>query len=149
LSALDAAVIEKVEQDLTHFIGPVARVLARKAARAATSVEEMYRILATSIPGEPERQQFMERMRRNPSSLPRGSLGRSRGGTGTGTRPPLLPPEELDRAEKALVGFVGPIARILVRKAGADSRTVDELWERLASHVPTEAERRQFLARRP
>jgi serine/threonine-protein kinase len=148
LSALDAAVIERVEQDLTHFIGPVARVLARKAARLSTSVEEMYRLLATNIPGERERAEFMERMRRNPSSLGRGSLGRSRTGTGAGTRAPTLPQEELDRAEKALVAFVGPIARILVRKAGADSRTVEELWERLAGHVPTEGERRQFLARR-
>jgi serine/threonine-protein kinase len=57
-----------------------------------------------------------------------------------------LPPEKLDAAERALAFHLGPIAKVLVRKAAAQSSSVDELHERLAGHLNRDAEKTAFFA---
>jgi serine/threonine-protein kinase len=82
-------------------------------------------------------------MRPRPSAAVRtSSLGDS--GNSGGVR---LPEEELERAQAALTEFVGPIARVLVRRA-ASASTVEALWQGLANHIESPAERTAFLRRR-
>lgn len=57
----------------------------------------------------------------------------------------MLPESELERARAALAEFVGPIARVLVRRAGATAATVDDLWQALASQIDAPAKRAAFL----
>ena len=47
-----------------------------------------------------------------------------------------------------LTQYVGPIARVLVRRTAAKARTVDALWEGLASHIDSPAKRAAFLKMR-
>src|SRR5262249_23234660 len=64
--------------------------------------------------------------------------------TATGAVRPTLAPEELERATQALAPFVGPIAKVLVRKAAAGATSFAELCARLGEHLG-ERERAQFL----
>jgi hypothetical protein len=52
--------------------------------------------------------------------------------------------EEFEAIRVLLARHVGPIARVMVQKAAADARTLDEFCERLAAHVSAPAEREAF-----
>jgi len=56
-----------------------------------------------------------------------------------------LAAEVLNDAERRLTGFLGPIAKVLVRQAGAKAASEAELYAALAQHLPSEAERKSFL----
>jgi hypothetical protein len=56
-----------------------------------------------------------------------------------------LPPETLADAERRLTGYIGPIAKVLVRQAGAWATSEAELYGELATHLTTETDRTSFL----
>jgi hypothetical protein len=56
-----------------------------------------------------------------------------------------LPAETLADAERRLTGYIGPIAKVLVRQAGAWATSEAELYGELATHLSTEADRTSFL----
>jgi serine/threonine-protein kinase len=53
----------------------------------------------------------------------------------------------LDTLVHALASYLGPIAKVLVNRAARGARNVEELQEALAAEIPSEDDRRQFLAR--
>jgi hypothetical protein len=59
---------------------------------------------------------------------------------------PALPAEVLAEAERRLTGFMGPIAKVLVRAAAGRVSSKDELYRDLAKGLPHEAERKSFLS---
>ena len=56
--------------------------------------------------------------------------------------------DELRRAEQGLVRYVGPIARILVKRASDAAGSTDEFWQLLAAHIGGEVDREAFLRAR-
>lgn len=54
-------------------------------------------------------------------------------------------PRDLERVSKELAAFVGPIAHILVRRAAAQSRSLDELYQTLSQEISSVSKREQFL----
>ncbi|HEY3935812.1 MAG TPA: serine/threonine-protein kinase [Bryobacteraceae bacterium] len=60
----------------------------------------------------------------------------------------LFEPEGLDRVTRELAGYVGPVARVLVRRAAKNARNWRELYDTLAAEVPSGDERKRFLAGR-
>ena len=52
----------------------------------------------------------------------------------------------LARIEAELAVHVGPVARVLVRRAAPTARSADELAERLAAEIESETHRRQFIS---
>ena len=57
-------------------------------------------------------------------------------------------PEDLDVAKKRLAEIIGPIAGILVKKAGLEAEDLAALYLRLAENIPDVGERERFLASR-
>lgn len=51
----------------------------------------------------------------------------------------------LTTIEKSLARFLGPMARVLVKKNSTHSETLEELSAKLAMHIPNQEERDQFL----
>ena len=49
---------------------------------------------------------------------------------------------------EALTQYVGPIARVLVRRAARDAASIDGLWQALSLHIDLPAERAAFLRQR-
>jgi hypothetical protein len=49
----------QLETQLAHFLGPIAKLLVKRAAPAATDVEDLRRRLAAEIESEPERRAFL------------------------------------------------------------------------------------------
>ena len=58
---------------------------------------------------------------------------------------PVLPRHVLDEAERRLAGFIGPIAKVLVRAAAVRASAQEDLYRDLARSLPTEAEQSSFL----
>jgi hypothetical protein len=69
---------------------------------------------------------------------------------GAGARPPRAPAIDTSRLqyiERQLAGYVGPLARHLVKVAAARSAGVDDLVGQLATELDSDSERREFTQR--
>jgi serine/threonine-protein kinase len=144
-TSLDPDLLRLVEDKLKVYVGPIARILVRAAAERSSSAAELCSQLALAVRDDTERERFRRDVesltRHRPLAPPRtSSLGDSRS--------EHLPEQELERAQAALTQFVGPIARIFVRRAAANVSTVEALWQVLASHIDSPAERTAFLRQR-
>ncbi len=170
-SALDPALLKTVEETLRGYVGPVARVLVQTVAARGRSAADLVAELAQSVPDEADRERFLRetsslaRIRRPAPPAGGPPLSDSSGSRRSGG-PPLsdssgrrsggpsggnvsLPEQELERVQAALTQYVGPIARVLVRRAAANVSSVELLWQALATHIEQPAERAAFLRQRP
>jgi serine/threonine-protein kinase len=68
--------------------------------------------------------------------------------TASAIAPPALAPDELERAQKALAHFIGPMARLLVGRAAPLATSPADLWQRLSLHIDRAADRAAFLGKR-
>lgn len=143
--------IARAERALAVHLGPIARILIRRVAPVVGSEASLWERLATHIEDPADRKRFLADMPRDPlhgteirADRP-GSLHSGSDGIG---RPVKLTAEQIERAERALTRQVGPIAKVLVKRAlqGVGSETA--LWERLAAHCDGPAEREAFLRQR-
>jgi serine/threonine-protein kinase len=55
---------------------------------------------------------------------------------------------QIERVERALTRALGPIAKLLIKRALPNVATEDALWERLATHIERPADRETFLRQR-
>jgi serine/threonine-protein kinase len=125
------ASLATIERELAHKVGPIAHHLVQSAARRAGSMGELREMLAQRL-DQPE---LRSKVRAEPT------LGS--GGTGTGIAPAIA-----QQAERELTRRIGPIARVLVKRALQTAQTPDELWDVLATHIERDADRQAFLLAR-
>jgi serine/threonine-protein kinase len=145
---LDADTLRALEQKLTDYVGPIARILVRTTAGRSRSVGDLCSQLALSVTNAAERERFRREVHLLiPSRAPVADGTSSR--ADRSVRGDRLPEHELDRVQDALAQFVGPIARVLVRRATADASSVEALWVSLSNHIESPAERTAFLRQRP
>ena len=153
LPGWDSALLTQIEQHLVVYLGPVAKVLIRRTAVQVTSPKELIQQLATAIPNEQQRLMFQRRLR--------AVAGGSMTGVGTGATSAsamgshmsgsLGPFDQalLENARRDLAVHLGPIAKVLVKQVARNARNPRELYQFLAEHIPTIAERAAFLKRMP
>jgi serine/threonine-protein kinase len=166
LPSWDDATLATVERDLTRFVGPVARVLVRNAASHAHDIGELYALLATNISNREERRQFadiapaIDTAGRGGSATgphaagAKGSSGSYRASSspqigGTAAQQPPLSTQPLEapfieQTTQRLTVYLGPIAKLVARKAAEQARTRDEFLQLVAGHMGTQ-DRRSFL----
>ena len=164
----DETTLSTVERNLAHFVGPMAKLLVRKASTQTHDVAELYTLLATNINDQAERRRFV-------ASMPGGSSGATvntlhtgeratgsqgaqvRTGRGTvpqnersgsiGTRgmaPIPLEPAFVQETTQRLLVYLGPIGRVVARKAAEQAKSQQEFVELVAGHIGTQ-ERGAFL----
>ena len=56
---LDERILQIVQEQLALIIGPMARVLVKRAMRRSSSLEQLYQLLAEEIPTAQERERFL------------------------------------------------------------------------------------------
>jgi len=148
---LDPTLLQTVEEKLRSYVGPVARVLVQTVAARGRSAADLVAEVALSVPDEGDRERFLRETaslaRIRPPAPPAGGppLSDSSGRRGSIS----LPEQELERAQAALTQFVGPIARVLVRRAAVNASSVEVLWQALSTHIEQPAERAAFRRQRP
>lgn len=154
----DKAQLTQAEQTLARHVGPLASVLVRRAARECSDLGELYAKLAEQVSDPRARDAFLGQA----SLVTGGSVKTSAGTTGTppsagakastagsaGSGTTLGGPLNeavMDKAVPLLAQHVGPIAKVLVKRAaaGIDSRAV--FFNRLAEAVSDPVAREKLL----
>ncbi|WP_421955067.1 protein kinase domain-containing protein [Polaromonas sp.] len=165
LASLTPELAADMEAELARLIGPLARVLVKKAMPRAVSAQGLRELLSVSIPDPRARELFV-----NPKShktQPPFDTG-SRPGAGTslsrlhanaetsagGQSGPMSLPlsspyfstAQLLQLERALSQFIGPLAKMIVKKEAAKHVSLQALEQALAGHVDRPADRAKLLA---
>jgi len=140
----DRAQLAQAEQTLAKHVGPLAAVLVRRAARECSDLGELYGRLAEQLTDPRARDAFLGQ-----ASLRTGGSAPRTAGTPSGGATLLGGPLNealMDKAQALLAQHVGPIAKVLVKRAaaGTDSRAV--FFNRLAEAVTDPAARTKLLA---
>ncbi len=139
----DPSLLQKAERDLAAHIGPLAKLLVKRTAQRTNSIEELYKLLSGDIADERARQAFLSSAGREEARPESG-----KGSVESGEAPEAA--ERWDREVlKALEGvlalYLGPVAKILVKRAAKQSSEREDLYQRLAGELPSEAQRTAFL----
>jgi len=112
--------LNTIERQLAQRVGPLARHLVQSAARQAGSLEELHTIIARRLD--------------SPASTTTSSQSRA-----------SVTPDLVQRAERELTRYLGPIARILVKRTSEHASSPEEFWRALATHIEREPDRRSFM----
>src|SRR5271157_6084976 len=65
MGRFDPAVLDSVSKELAAFIGPIAKVVVKRAAQRCSSVEDLYGAVAVEIDSEKDRSSFLARKKRH------------------------------------------------------------------------------------
>ncbi|MDL2354027.1 MAG: serine/threonine-protein kinase [Pseudomonadota bacterium] len=144
---------------LSMQIGPMARLLLKNAAREATDVDDLCTKLLPHISSEQGRKQFLDSVRAIKKKLGLSTVGAALG-TGTGGALPAtqlsqisgggthlqLSAEMMEAAHQKLLAHIGPIAKVVVKRAAKLTNSPAEFYRLLAEQLPTEQARSKFLS---
>ena len=138
----DAALLKQIGQQLTRYLGPVAKVLVKRSAETTTELGALYSLLAEELGSAQDKKDFLagkDRLEGVPPAKQQSATDKQVGVTG------LLTPKEIDQATRQLVTYLGPIARIVVKKAAAEVTSRKQFYSMLAEHLRSESDRERFL----
>jgi serine/threonine-protein kinase len=151
----DPATLQQFERALVSFVGPMARVMVRNAARSCSDPESLTAVLGQQLPSEVERTAFRTKLSTTQVTRRTAATTASTSGTkslGTrvveataGSGSPVNA-DTVAHARQVLTRHMGPIAGVIVKKAAAQARTEAELFEQLVAQFTDPAERDRLMA---
>ena len=137
-------VLRGIEIELARFIGPVAKVLVRRAARTYKDVDALALELLGSLDSEADREAFIRAVTGRalvsspgPASAPAPSTASMPG------RP--ITPEDVDLAMKLLTPYIGPIARVVAKRAATPGGRRQDFFVEVSRNLETPSQRERFL----
>jgi serine/threonine protein kinase len=162
----------ELETILSRQIGPMAKFLLKKVAAKAEGMDELCSLLLPHIPSDLGRVQFQQAVvvlkkklaasgtgsgvqgtRTSPGTGGATGIGATGfGATGFGAgRSAVRAPAPFDDAwaeamAQRLMVFVGPIARVVAKRAARQTRDKTEFLQLLAEHIESAPDRARFLA---
>ena len=155
--AWDDATLDSVEHELARIIGPVARVLVHKAAVISRDHEELCSLLSENIDDPDTRRKFVDAVSKGTagSKRARGSTARSAAvasaslpSKGGSMVQPVhdVPLDDafVERVTALLAVRIGPIARVIARRAAQQARGRDG-FVRIVVENLDEDERKAFF----
>jgi serine/threonine-protein kinase len=154
----------ELETILSRQIGPMAKLLLKKAAVKAEGIDELCELLLPHIPSELGRVQFQQSV-----LVVKKKLAASGTGSGIDSLPAFAAPSALrtgvvapgpvaasvavpfddafaDAATQRLMVFIGPIARVMAKRAARQTGDKAEFLRLLAAQIDALPERARFLA---
>jgi serine/threonine-protein kinase len=153
----DDTVLTTIERQLAQIIGPMAKIMVRQAAPQAHDVHQLYALLATNIDDPERRRRFVTEPAVGEASGPHGapstrltaaalSAAQTRHATASRNQPAPRPlePAFVDAATARLAVYLGPIAKVIARKAAQRTTSVDEFLRLVADNLGTQ-ERTAYL----
>jgi serine/threonine protein kinase len=151
--ACSADMVAALEKVLEEFVGALARRVVAPAVNKATSFDELVSFLAGFILTDGAQARFTDKVNLLRESeregvLPSVSNGERRRIEAAPQEPLLdLDVSELKTAEQNLAHYIGPIARIIVKRAHAECASRDAFYDRLAEELTDPAEHDEFLSK--
>jgi class 3 adenylate cyclase len=146
----DTSLLQGAERELAPYVGPLAKVLVGRAARQASNAGELYEALGAMIPDAAERERFLGRAPAGGGLKPAVSLSPPKPAPAPErdsgpTIPPSWDPVVLKAVEQCLALHLGPLAKVLVRRAAQKTSEREELYRLLANELASSEEKDAFL----
>ncbi|HJP69712.1 MAG TPA: toll/interleukin-1 receptor domain-containing protein [Sphingomicrobium sp.] len=138
MGSFDAELIADAKAQLTQILGPIASLLVDREALRASSPSELFSLLAEHVENAKDREQLLKS-----SGVPACSPS----GPESSEALQSVPAAEIDRLSVILAHYLGPMAAMIARRESSGARSPAELKQRLASRIPHERERTDFLSR--
>jgi serine/threonine-protein kinase len=142
----DAAVLKQVDAQFTRFVGPVSKVIVKRAASKAADLDALYAALAETLATPAERKLFLAGRAHFvgvPARAPGdGAKSATANGTPAGA---ALTADAIEAAQRKLATYVGPIAKVVVKKAAAKGGSARQFYLALAESLTNESDRERFL----
>ncbi|KIG01706.1 serine/threonine protein kinase [Burkholderia sp. MR1] len=138
LTMWPAATLASVEARLAAQIGPVARLLVRRAAARiadAPDLPALVALLAPHVPSDKGRAQFV-------AAFAEGSVAGATHATASAAS--SLDADDVRAAALKLAVYLGPIATIIAKREAARAPSLRALHERLAASISNEHDRARF-----
>ena len=138
----DPALLKELEAALAPHLGPIARVAVHDAAQTAGTLAELVRLLAWEIP-DAAKDAFQKKfsdvswVRSQPAS-----------GPATNRVAAHFSLEILAEAEHRLAQYLGPVARVVVKRAAVNARDEAELYLLLAAEIEDADDRKAFSGKK-
>ena len=159
--AWDDATLSLAEKALARYVGPMARLIVRKVATQTNDRAELCLLLSENIDDAETRKRFVEIFTKStsgirssgtsppgassaPRTTPTSSPTRSGGSTPGSLPGTALDAAFVDRVTARLTVYLGPIARIVTKKAAQQTRSRREFVRLVADSLGTQ-ERVAFL----
>lgn len=140
----DRKVLAEAEHTLAHYVGPLATLLVKRVARECDSVPALYARLAEQVTDPAARKAFLGKAAATATmAVASASHAGTSMASGTGAK---LSEELLDRVQRRLAQEIGPMARIIVKKAAAEAGHRTAFMDRIASSVVDPKARATLLA---
>jgi len=144
-----SVVLSGVEVEIAKYVGPVAKVLVRRAAKEHKDLESLVGALMPAIDDLKERSAFARAVLGKPMTTPlRAAPTKAPEATAppTGTRPgDLLSPADLERATKVLIGYIGPIGKVIAKRAATEGVSRRDFFTKVAGSLDNDAVRERFM----
>ena len=144
--------LHEIERDLATFIGPMAAIVLKRATRQANDITALYDLLARHVADPRDQAEFLARGQRRATM--------DRAGPGQSVQPAKVTVEvepkpsqtvmstgraNIAAVESNLARYIGPIAKILIRRELEKHETLDQFYHALAAHIPDARDRETFL----
>jgi serine/threonine-protein kinase len=147
----DAGTLSQIERALAGFVGPMAKVIVRQAARTCLDFDTLAQSLSQQLSSEKDRRAFETQLSAVKTALtgsgrtvptaapatagsvaPAATAGRT-GAHAPGDRP--LDEATLAHAREVLVARLGPIAAVMLKKAAAQASGREQLFQLIAAQL--------------
>lgn len=148
--AFDRAQLAQAEATLARVIGPMASVMVKRAARECPDLPALYARLAEHVTDPAARKVFIHHATQatgGTGGTGGGTFGGGAGTTGGGSLATVtaLSPALLEAAQRLLALQVGPIAKLLVKKAAAAAPRRAAFIDQLAQTLSDPVARQKFI----
>jgi hypothetical protein len=142
--------LKPLEDLLTRYVGPMARIMTKKAAAKTVDAQQLVSLMAENISDEEDRGEFLKAALAHTPGLtnPGTSSGRDSGtlsASSTRFGKSILEQSTIDHAAERLAPYVGPIAKVLAKKAAAGATSRTALYFSLAENIKDAEEKAKFL----
>jgi eukaryotic-like serine/threonine-protein kinase len=147
---LPGELLRDMERDLATFIGPLASIALKRALRRTDDILALYEILGKHVSDPKDRAGFLARGRQRAAarldrSRPAPSKPQDVTEPSIGRAAVVHNPASIVALEADLTRYIGPVARILVKRELGKFESLAKLCLVLAAHIPDERERKAFL----
>ncbi|MBK6691991.1 MAG: protein kinase [Myxococcales bacterium] len=136
---LDEGARGRLEADLAKHVGPIASLLLKNAAKVATTPAAIVGLAAKEIKDDLARADFLRRHQHTATAEPVKSLSKDEAPRAT------FDAAALQRVEAELARVIGPVAKLIVKRAAATTASLQELCHKVAGEIDDERARARFL----
>ncbi|MBK7061393.1 MAG: serine/threonine protein kinase [Rubrivivax sp.] len=141
----DMMLLKQAETSLAKHVGPLASILVRRAALECTDLPTLYAKLAEQVSNPQARTAFLEHATSVTSIKANYSSSATRSAPSTRLDAPPLPEALLDAAQRLLAQHMGPIAKVVVKKAAGRTSDRAAFFALLADNLPDGTARQKLL----